>query len=206
MTRQVNLYEAKTNLSQLVEDAAKGEEIIIAKNGKPMVKLVVVTPAEAKPQKRVFGRYVESALVSLDLILRRGGNDAEIERDSMKTSLNDPSESPGSSTNDAILLDSQHLRPGTKRQTSRMLPQAREVMADRANDVLRQPRQRLGAGDQGGKGKTARRCFRARSRRGWPLIATRCANIRTSVARRISPTHVIAAKSCRCTIAIRSTG
>ncbi len=48
MTRQVNLYEAKTNLSQLVEDAAKGEEIIIAKNGKPMVKLVAaVTPEEA---------------------------------------------------------------------------------------------------------------------------------------------------------------
>jgi prevent-host-death family protein len=58
MTRQVNLYEAKTNLSQLVEDAAKGEEIVIAKNGKPMAKLVVVTPAEA-PKKRELGQWAE---------------------------------------------------------------------------------------------------------------------------------------------------
>ena len=35
---QVNLYEAKTQLSSLVERAAKGEEILIAKAGKPMAK------------------------------------------------------------------------------------------------------------------------------------------------------------------------
>jgi len=51
---QVNLYEAKTQLSSLVERAAKGEEIIIAKAGKPMAKLTPIEP-EAKPQ-RVFGR------------------------------------------------------------------------------------------------------------------------------------------------------
>ena len=56
MTRQVNLYEAKTNLSQLVEDAAKGEEIVIAKNGRPMAKLVVVSAADG-PKKRVFGQF-----------------------------------------------------------------------------------------------------------------------------------------------------
>jgi len=37
-----NLYEAKSSLSQLVERAAAGEEIIIAKNGKPMAKLTAV--------------------------------------------------------------------------------------------------------------------------------------------------------------------
>ncbi len=58
MSRQVNLYEAKTKLSQLVEDAAKGEEIIIAKNGKPMVKLVVVA-SEEKPKKRVGGQWAK---------------------------------------------------------------------------------------------------------------------------------------------------
>ena len=58
MTRQVNLYEAKTNLSQLVEDAANGEEIVIAKNGKPMAKLTVVTPAEA-PKKRELGQWAK---------------------------------------------------------------------------------------------------------------------------------------------------
>ena len=38
--RQVNIHEAKTHLSQLVEDVARGDEIIIAKAGKPMARLV----------------------------------------------------------------------------------------------------------------------------------------------------------------------
>lgn len=50
---QVNLYEAKTQLSSLVERAAKGEEIIIAKSGKPIARLSAlqeVAPAmEPKP-------------------------------------------------------------------------------------------------------------------------------------------------------------
>ncbi len=40
MTTKVNLYEAKTRLSHLVERAAAGEEIIIAKAGKPRARLV----------------------------------------------------------------------------------------------------------------------------------------------------------------------
>jgi prevent-host-death family protein len=48
--KQVNLYEAKTDLSALVEAAAAGEEIIIAKNGKPKAKLVALTPADT-PRK-----------------------------------------------------------------------------------------------------------------------------------------------------------
>jgi prevent-host-death family protein len=44
----VNLYEAKTGLSRLVDRAAAGEEIIIAKAGKPMAKLVPAT----KPARR----------------------------------------------------------------------------------------------------------------------------------------------------------
>jgi prevent-host-death family protein len=47
---QVNLYEAKTQLSSLVERVSKGEEIVIAKAGKPMAKLVALTP-EPKPQR-----------------------------------------------------------------------------------------------------------------------------------------------------------
>jgi prevent-host-death family protein len=47
--KQVNLYEAKTDLSSLVEEAAAGEEIVIAKNGKPRAKLVAV--GEAKPRR-----------------------------------------------------------------------------------------------------------------------------------------------------------
>lgn len=38
--RQVNIHEAKTHLSQLVEEAVNGNEIIIAKAGKPVARLV----------------------------------------------------------------------------------------------------------------------------------------------------------------------
>lgn len=39
MLKTVNLYDAKTHLSRLVEEAAAGAEIIIAKAGKPMARL-----------------------------------------------------------------------------------------------------------------------------------------------------------------------
>jgi len=45
-----NLYEAKSSLSQLVDRASSGEEIIIAKAGKPMAKLVPI-PQARKPRK-----------------------------------------------------------------------------------------------------------------------------------------------------------
>jgi prevent-host-death family protein len=48
MTDSVNLYEAKTNLSKLVDRAAAGEEIIIAKAGKPKAKLVPYQPPRKK--------------------------------------------------------------------------------------------------------------------------------------------------------------
>ena len=51
----LNLYDAKTQLSQLVERAAAGEEVIIAKAGKPMVKMVPVEPQE-KPKRRQSGQ------------------------------------------------------------------------------------------------------------------------------------------------------
>ena len=44
-----NLYEAKTALSKLVDQAAAGDEIIIAKAGKPMAKLVPID--QPKPKK-----------------------------------------------------------------------------------------------------------------------------------------------------------
>ena len=51
---QVNLYEAKTQLSSLVERAAKGEEIVIAKAGKPMARLVPPSTASQSPRTRAF--------------------------------------------------------------------------------------------------------------------------------------------------------
>ena len=48
---EVNIREAKTNLSRLIERALMGEEVIIAKAGKPVVKMVRIR----KSRKRVFG-------------------------------------------------------------------------------------------------------------------------------------------------------
>jgi prevent-host-death family protein len=46
----INIHEAKTHLSRLVEKAAKGESFIIAKAGKPMVKVVPL--GDEKPKRR----------------------------------------------------------------------------------------------------------------------------------------------------------
>jgi prevent-host-death family protein len=54
---QVNLYEAKTKLSSLVDRAAKGEEIVIAKAGKPMAKLsAVMADEDGRKPSRKFGQ------------------------------------------------------------------------------------------------------------------------------------------------------
>jgi prevent-host-death family protein len=45
--KTVNIQAAKTHLSRLVEEAAAGEEIILAKAGKPLVRLVPYAPARA---------------------------------------------------------------------------------------------------------------------------------------------------------------
>ena len=50
--RTVNIHEAKTNLSKLIDQAAKGEPFIIAKAGKPLVKVVAL---DAPVAPRRFG-------------------------------------------------------------------------------------------------------------------------------------------------------
>lgn len=49
----VNIHDAKTRLSRLVEMAARGESFIIAKAGKPMVKVVPLDAPEPKARKRI---------------------------------------------------------------------------------------------------------------------------------------------------------
>jgi prevent-host-death family protein len=47
VTKTVNIHEAKTHLSRLLEEAVAGEDIVIAKAGTPKVRLVpVVDPAK----------------------------------------------------------------------------------------------------------------------------------------------------------------
>jgi prevent-host-death family protein len=52
----LNLYEAKTRLSALVEEAAAGAEIIIAKNGRPRAKLVAIKAVAARRPGRAKGK------------------------------------------------------------------------------------------------------------------------------------------------------
>ena len=47
---EVNIHEAKTHLSKLIERVQMGEEVIIAKAGAPVVKMIRVAP-----RKRIFG-------------------------------------------------------------------------------------------------------------------------------------------------------
>jgi len=51
--KTVNIHEAKTHLSRLVEEAASGQEIVIARNGRPVARLVALGES-TKP--REFGR------------------------------------------------------------------------------------------------------------------------------------------------------
>ena len=54
MTRTINLYEAKTHLSTLVEEAAKGNVIVIAKHGVAKARLVPLAPPPS-PQRAPSG-------------------------------------------------------------------------------------------------------------------------------------------------------
>ncbi len=53
--KTVNIHAAKTQLSRLVEEAAQGEPFVIAKAGKPMVKVVALgAPTESKVKRLGF--------------------------------------------------------------------------------------------------------------------------------------------------------
>jgi prevent-host-death family protein len=53
MTETVNMHQAKSSLSRLVERALAGEDVVIARNGEPLVRLV---PVPKPPKQRVPGR------------------------------------------------------------------------------------------------------------------------------------------------------
>lgn len=75
--KTVNIHAAKTHLSRLVEDVAAGEEVIIAKHGKPMVRLV---PLESVRPKRQLGLLAGQARIPDDF-------DAPLPDDVLKTFL-----------------------------------------------------------------------------------------------------------------------
>ena len=59
----INLYEAKTNLSSLVDRAAAGEEIVIAKGGRPLARLV---PLNRRTTPRPLGLRAGQVRVGAD--------------------------------------------------------------------------------------------------------------------------------------------
>ncbi|MCP9881307.1 type II toxin-antitoxin system Phd/YefM family antitoxin [Cyanobium sp. Alchichica 3B3-8F6] len=61
---QVNLHDAKTHLSRYVEQALDGEEVVIARAGKALVRLV---PVDETPRQRELGFLQGSAVLNCDL-------------------------------------------------------------------------------------------------------------------------------------------
>ncbi len=72
----INIHQAKTQLSRLVERAAQGEPFVIAKAGKPLVKVMALNAPEAGQRQRLG--FMAGQIVVPDDFDRMG--DAEIER------------------------------------------------------------------------------------------------------------------------------
>lgn len=51
-TRTVNVHEAKTHLSRLLQRVERGDEVVIARGGRPIARLL---PFEDKPKQPIFG-------------------------------------------------------------------------------------------------------------------------------------------------------
>jgi prevent-host-death family protein len=64
MSESVNVYEAKTHLSQLLDRAAAGEEIVIARAGRPVARLVAL--AEPWHRQRVPGAWRGQVSIAAD--------------------------------------------------------------------------------------------------------------------------------------------
>jgi prevent-host-death family protein len=60
MTVQVNVQEAKTRLSQLLAEAEAGEDVVIARDGTPIMRLVPVNPPPPRPIGFVHGTVTDA--------------------------------------------------------------------------------------------------------------------------------------------------
>jgi prevent-host-death family protein len=63
MSESINVYEAKTHLSQLLDRAAAGEEIVIARAGRPVARLVALADP---PRRRVPGGWRGKVTMAAD--------------------------------------------------------------------------------------------------------------------------------------------
>ena len=64
MEKQLNIYEAKTRFSELIEKASKGEEFIVARNGKPTARITGIASKKQKP--RTLGQLKGKLVIAPD--------------------------------------------------------------------------------------------------------------------------------------------
>ncbi len=57
----VNIYDAKTRLSQLVDQAAAGEDVVVSRNGKPLVRITQLVPTKTTVRFGVLKGQVRMA-------------------------------------------------------------------------------------------------------------------------------------------------
>ena len=62
MPKIVNMHEAKTTLSQLVAEVESGAEVVLARGGKPVARLVPIRPAK----RRILGQWKGQVRMSRD--------------------------------------------------------------------------------------------------------------------------------------------
>lgn len=79
----MNLYAAKTQLSALVDQVAAGAEVIIAKNGKPMAKLVPFREKIKRKPGRLKGKIwiskdFDAPMPDIEAATEAGANDDEL--------------------------------------------------------------------------------------------------------------------------------
>jgi prevent-host-death family protein len=60
---EVNIHEAKTHLSRLLAKVAEGEEVIIARSGEPVAKII---PIERPGTKRILGQDAGRVIIADD--------------------------------------------------------------------------------------------------------------------------------------------
>lgn len=74
MTKSVGVHEAKTNLSQLLDDVASGEEVVITRRGRPAARLVAIRAGTSRQFGVDRGRLIVPA--DFDAPLNAGELDA----------------------------------------------------------------------------------------------------------------------------------
>lgn len=72
----VNIHDAKTNLSKLIAQAVSGEPFVIAKSGKPLVKVIALNAPEGKSVRRLG--FLSNQIMVPDDFDQMGGSDIEL--------------------------------------------------------------------------------------------------------------------------------